>query len=114
MILREFSYRFLQWHRHSKASTTRFLEPTVHQVAISIRSSPVDDLRLSSAQYAIKHNINSADAILLAILLALQATTVASDDELPCLAANKRLIRASRAEGLRKEQLASLHREPMT
>lgn len=59
-----------------------------------------DHLLLSSAQYAIKHNINSADATHLAILVALQATTVASDDELLCLAADQRLIRAARAEGI--------------
>ena len=59
-----------------------------------------DQLLLSSARYAIEHNINSADAIHLAILLALQATAVASGDELLCLAADQRLIRAARAEGL--------------
>jgi predicted nucleic acid-binding protein len=59
-----------------------------------------DHLLLSSAQYAIKHNINSADAIHLAIVLALHVTTVASDDELLCLTADKRLIRAARAEGV--------------
>jgi predicted nucleic acid-binding protein len=59
-----------------------------------------DHLLLSSARYAIEHNINSADAIHLAILLALQATAVASGDELLCLAADQRLIRAARAEGL--------------
>ncbi|ETX06323.1 MAG: hypothetical protein ETSY2_17800 [Candidatus Entotheonella gemina] len=59
-----------------------------------------DHLLLSSAQYAIKHNINSADAIHLAVLVVLQATVVASDDELLCLAADKRLIRAARAEGI--------------
>lgn len=59
-----------------------------------------DHLLLSSAQYAIKHNINSADAIHLAILLALQVTIIASDDALLCLAADQRLIRAARAEGI--------------
>ena len=59
-----------------------------------------DHLLLTSARYAMEHNIHSADAIHLAILLALQATTVASGDELLCLAADQRLIRAARAEGL--------------
>jgi predicted nucleic acid-binding protein len=59
-----------------------------------------DQLLLSSARYAIEHNIHSADAIHLAILLALQAAAVASGDELLCLAADGRLIRAARAEGL--------------
>ena len=40
-----------------------------------------DQLLLSSARYAIAHHIHSADAIHLAILLALQATAVASGDE---------------------------------
>ena len=59
-----------------------------------------DHLILSSAQYALKHNINSADAVHLSILLALQVTVTASDDELICLAADKRLVRAARAEGI--------------
>ena len=41
-----------------------------------------DQLLLASARYAMDHNINSADAIHLAIVLALQATAVASGDAL--------------------------------
>lgn len=41
-----------------------------------------DQLLLSSARYATQHHINSADAIHLAIPLALQATAIASGDEL--------------------------------
>jgi predicted nucleic acid-binding protein len=59
-----------------------------------------DQLVLSSIQYAIKHNINSADAIHIAILLALQVALDASGDDLLCLAADKRLVRAARAEGI--------------
>lgn len=79
----------------------RGLRSVIQEVRTFSHVLLVDDhLLLSSAQYAIKHNINSADAIHLAILLALQATMVASNDELRCLAADKRLIRAARAEGI--------------
>jgi len=59
-----------------------------------------DYLLLSSAQYTIKHNINSADAIHVAILLSLRAVLQQSEDTLICLAADKRLVRAVRAEGI--------------
>jgi hypothetical protein len=59
-----------------------------------------DQLLLSSTRYAIAHHIHSADAIHLTILLTLQATAIASGDELLCLAADGRLIRAARTEGL--------------
>jgi predicted nucleic acid-binding protein len=59
-----------------------------------------DHLLISSAKYTIKHNINSADAIHLAVLLALQGTLRQNDGELVCMAADKRLARAARAEGI--------------
>jgi predicted nucleic acid-binding protein len=59
-----------------------------------------DHLLISSAKYTIKHNINSADAIHLAILLALQETLRQNDGELVCMAADKRLARAARTEGI--------------
>ena len=59
-----------------------------------------DHLILASAKYTIKHNINSADAIHLAILLSLQETLRQSDDELICMTADKRLARAARTEGI--------------
>ena len=77
------------------------LRPVLEELRTFSHALLIDDhLLLSSAQYAIKHNINSADAIHLAILLTLQATTVVSDDELLCLAADQRLIRAARTEGI--------------
>lgn len=59
-----------------------------------------DHLLISSAKYTIKHNINSADAIHLAVLLALQETLRQNDGELVCMAADKRLARAARTEGI--------------
>jgi predicted nucleic acid-binding protein len=59
-----------------------------------------DHLLISSAKYTIKHNINSADAIHLAVLLALQETLRQNDGELVCMAADKRLARAARPEGI--------------
>jgi predicted nucleic acid-binding protein len=59
-----------------------------------------DQLIISSAQYTIKHNINSADAIHVAILLSLQNVVRQGNDNLLCLAADKRLVRAARAEGI--------------
>ncbi len=59
-----------------------------------------DHLVISSAQYTIKHNINSADAIHLAVLLSLQETLRQNDGELVCMTADKRLARAARAEGI--------------
>ena len=59
-----------------------------------------DHLILASAKYTINHNINSADAIHLAILLSLQGTLRQSDDELICMTADKRLARAARTEGI--------------
>ena len=59
-----------------------------------------DHLILASAKYTIKHNINSADAIHLAILLSLQKTLRQSDDELICMTADKRLARAARTESI--------------
>ena len=55
---------------------------------------------ISSAIYTIKHNINSADAIHLAVPLSLQETIRQSDSEIVCMAADKRLARAARAEGI--------------
>jgi predicted nucleic acid-binding protein len=79
----------------------RGLRGVIQEVRTFSHALLIDDhLLLSSAQYAIKHNINSADAIHLAILLALQATMVASSHELLCLAADKRLIRAARLKEL--------------
>jgi predicted nucleic acid-binding protein len=61
----------------------------------------IDDyLILSSAKYAIKHNINSADAIHLAVLLSLRETIRQSDDDLICMTADKRLARAAHTEGI--------------
>jgi hypothetical protein len=59
-----------------------------------------DHLLISSAKYTIKHNINSADAIHLAVILALQETLRQNDGEIVCLAADKRLARAARTEGI--------------
>ena len=59
-----------------------------------------DQLIISSAQYTIKHNINSADAIHVAILFSLQNVVRQGNDDLLCLAADKRLVRAARAEGI--------------
>jgi predicted nucleic acid-binding protein len=59
-----------------------------------------DHFLIASAKYTIKHNINSADAIHLAILLALQETLRQNDGELVCMAADKRLARAARTEGI--------------
>jgi predicted nucleic acid-binding protein len=59
-----------------------------------------DHFLIASATYTIKHNINSADAIHLAILLTLQETLRQSDGELVCMAADKRLARAARTEGI--------------
>jgi hypothetical protein len=79
----------------------RALRSVIQEVRTFSHALLIDDhLMLSSAQYALKHNINSADAIHLSILLALQVTVTASDDELICLAADKRLVRAARAEGI--------------
>jgi predicted nucleic acid-binding protein len=61
----------------------------------------IDDRRiLASAQYALKHNINSADAIHVAVLLSLRETLQHTAEELVCLAADKRLVRAVRGEGV--------------
>jgi hypothetical protein len=61
----------------------------------------IDDRRiLASAQYALKHNINSADAIHVAVLLSLRDTLQHTAEELVCLAADKRLVRAVRVEGV--------------
>jgi predicted nucleic acid-binding protein len=59
-----------------------------------------DHLLISSAQYTIKHNINSADAVHLTVLLALQETLRQNDAELVCMVADKRLARAARTEGI--------------
>ena len=59
-----------------------------------------DHLLISSATYTIKHNINSADAIHLALLLALQETLRQNDGELVCMVADKRLARAARTAGI--------------
>jgi hypothetical protein len=59
-----------------------------------------DQLIISSAQYTIKHNINSAGAIHMAILLSLHNVVRQGDDDLLCWAADKRLVRAVRAEGI--------------
>jgi predicted nucleic acid-binding protein len=59
-----------------------------------------DHLLISSATYTIKHNINSADAVHLALLLSLQETLRQNDGELVCMTADKRLTRAARAEGI--------------
>ena len=59
-----------------------------------------DHFLIASAKYTIKHNINSADAIHLAILLTLQETLRHNDGELVCMAADKRLARAARTEGI--------------
>jgi predicted nucleic acid-binding protein len=59
-----------------------------------------DQLVLSSAIYTLKHNINSADAIHLAILLSLQDALRQNDDDLVCMTADKRLVRAVGAEGI--------------
>jgi predicted nucleic acid-binding protein len=59
-----------------------------------------DHLLISSAIYTIKHNINSADAIHLAVLLSLQETLRQGDGELVCMAADKRLARAAHTEGI--------------
>lgn len=84
----------LEPFRHALRSVIQEVRTFSHALLID------DHLMLSSAQYALKHNINSADAIHLSILLALQVTLSASDDELLCLAADKRLIRAARDEGI--------------
>jgi hypothetical protein len=59
-----------------------------------------DHLILASTKYAIKHNINAADALHLEILLSLQKTLRQSDDELNCMTADKRLARAARTAGM--------------
>lgn len=59
-----------------------------------------DHLVLTSARYTLTHNINSADAIHVAVLLSLRTALQQSDDELVCLTADKRLVRAVRAEGI--------------
>ncbi len=59
-----------------------------------------DHLILSSTRYAIQHNVNSADAIHLAVLMALRVVTETSGDDLLCLTSDRRLVRAARAEGL--------------
>ena len=59
-----------------------------------------DQFLLASAQYTIKHNINSADAIHVAVCLSLQDALRQSNDELVCMTADKRLARAARAEGI--------------
>ena len=77
------------------------LRTVIQEVRTFSHALLIDDhLMLSSAQYALKHNINSADAIHLSILLALQVTVTASGDELICLASDKRLVRAARIEGI--------------
>ena len=51
------------------------LRTVIQEVRTFSHALLIDDhLMLSSAQYALKHNINSADAIHLSILLALQVT----------------------------------------
>ena len=61
----------------------------------------IDDRRiLASATYTLRHNINSADAIHVAVLLALRETLPHTSEALVCLAADKRLVRAVRAEGV--------------
>jgi predicted nucleic acid-binding protein len=61
----------------------------------------IDDRRiLTSAVYALKHNINSADAVHVALLLSLRDALRSSEDAPVCLAADKRLVRAVRAEGV--------------
>ncbi len=47
---------------------------------------------LASAIYTIKHNINSAHAIHLAIALSLQRASRRNDDDLICMTADKRLV----------------------
>jgi predicted nucleic acid-binding protein len=59
-----------------------------------------DRLVLTSVPYTLKHNINSADAIHVAVLLSLRDALQQSDEELVCLAADQRLVRAVRAEGI--------------
>lgn len=58
-----------------------------------------DQLILASTQYTLKHNINSADAIHLAVLLSLRSALDASRDELLCLAADRRLVRGRTLDG---------------
>lgn len=59
-----------------------------------------DRFLISSVKYAIKHNINSADAVHLAVALSLRDVLRQSDDDLVCMTADKRLVRAARAEAL--------------
>ena len=71
------------------------LRSVIQEVRAFSHALLIDDgLLLMSAQYSIRRNINSADAIQLAILLALQMIITASDDDLLCLTADKRLVRA--------------------
>ena len=59
-----------------------------------------DRLILTSVTHVIKHNVNSADAIHLAVLLSLRDALQQSDDKIVCLAADRRLVRAVWAEGI--------------
>lgn len=80
---------------------TRALRGIIEEIRRFSHVLVIDDhLILSSFQYAINHNINSADAIHVAVLLSIRVALDASGDDLLCLAADRRLVRAARAEGL--------------
>jgi predicted nucleic acid-binding protein len=59
-----------------------------------------DHFLLASARYSIQHNINSADAVHLAVALSLRDASQRGGDTLVCVTADKRLCRAARAEGI--------------
>lgn len=80
---------------------TRSLRGVLEDIRRFSHALVIDDqLILSSTQYTFKHNINSADAIHLAVLLSLHSVLDASRDTLLCLVADRRLIRAGQEEGL--------------
>jgi predicted nucleic acid-binding protein len=61
----------------------------------------IDDRRiLASATYTLKHNINSADAIHVAVLLSLRDTLQRASEDPVRLADDKRLVRAVHVEGV--------------
>lgn len=59
-----------------------------------------DRLVLTSVIHTIKHNVNSADAIHLAVPLSLRDALQQHAEDLVCLAADQRLVRAVREEGI--------------
>jgi predicted nucleic acid-binding protein len=79
----------------------RSLRGVIHEIKRFSHYLVLDDhFILASAIYTIKHNINSADAIHLAITLSLREASLRSGADLVCMTADKRLVRASQAEGI--------------